>query len=227
MSGLPRGFHELQFLPRCDPRENTHTFQDFLKIERRQRFEFRSRDDLVFMVGQTEFPCDRQRGDAMVSGDHHHLDTGLMAVVDRLARPGPQRVNHPHEAQEFELFRFRRRVARPHRDRQSPARHRQHTQAEAGHFRRRLLELAPLAAGERSHAHVQNAFWRALHEHDRRLPVLVERRRELMLGFKRDAIHLRERFEQLLASAAQLLTQAQQGDVHRIAAPHPTSVAMM
>ena len=60
------------------------------------------------MFRETEIACDGERCDAMISGHHHHLDAGGLAVGDRFTRPFSQWIDQTDETEELQLPRRRR-----------------------------------------------------------------------------------------------------------------------
>jgi hypothetical protein len=104
--------HDRQLLHRLDPCEDAlfrHVALEGLGILGHQP-HLAFAGHLVVAVGDAKLPGDGQGRGRVVAGDHAHGDSGLPAAVDRRFRLGPDRVHLPHQAEELEILKSRRRL---------------------------------------------------------------------------------------------------------------------
>jgi hypothetical protein len=66
----------------------------------RHLLELLAGEGLVGTLGDPEVAGDRQRSDGLVAGHHVHLDPRSLARLDRVLRPGSERVDHSDQAKE-------------------------------------------------------------------------------------------------------------------------------
>ena len=98
------GVHQPQLLFGHDAGKQADVLNAPRQLFVRPLVQLGSADGLIGMA-EADLPPDVLRGRGIVSRDHHHPDSGAVALLDCLGDPGPNRVGEPDQAQELEIDR--------------------------------------------------------------------------------------------------------------------------
>ena len=185
------GLDVLEFLSRRHSSKNSKSI-DFLR-QNQGRFidELLACDHLILTIDQPDLLRDTRRRRAMVSGDHHHLNPRLLALVDRLAYPRSQGVEHADESQEFQVRRKLWRIRWCDLRRHDSLSQGQHSKPSLGHRVGLLVIAFQTLRSILGRAHTQHSLWTSFHTNQRLIRCAVECGRETMLRLERDLIDLR------------------------------------
>ena len=93
-------FDDAQLLVRSDPTEDRYGIEPIFEHEVRTLTKFLAAHVFRIIGHDTDFTTHSHRCHALVTGDHHDANTGLMTSGDRLGHLLPRRVHDPDQSEE-------------------------------------------------------------------------------------------------------------------------------